>query len=204
MPLRTLVEPALGAGEPNEAPSLQPGEQPVALRPAPVEVHHDVRGARPRGQHGAFMESAHGHDVIDYPQCRQPAAQGGWCRQDQAGAGPCPVQAPECSDRCEQVPEPESPQDQHVGHGQDGSVDEATTSSRTSQPGGCCRAINTLAATSSGSLSGASGPGRYCSVRPSKNRVRMPPGTRRVTPTRPASSVASARVNPKTPNFDAQ
>ena len=32
----------------------------------------------------------------------------------------------------------------------------------------------------------------------------MPPGTSRVTPTWPASSVASARVIPTTPNFDAQ
>ena len=64
--------------------------------------------------------------------------------------------------------------------------------------------MRTVAATSSGSLRGASGPGRYCSVRPSKNRVRIPPGTSRVTPTRPASSVASARVKPTTPNFEAQ
>src|SRR5690606_11945314 len=32
----------------------------------------------------------------------------------------------------------------------------------------------------------------------------MPPGTNSVTPTEPASSAARARVNPTTPNFDAQ
>jgi hypothetical protein len=32
----------------------------------------------------------------------------------------------------------------------------------------------------------------------------MPPGTSSVTPTEPASSAASARVNPTTPNFAAQ
>ena len=32
----------------------------------------------------------------------------------------------------------------------------------------------------------------------------MPPGISKVTPTRPASSTASARVKPTTPNFEAQ
>ena len=48
------------------------------------------------------------------------------------------------------------------------------------------------------------GPGLYWSGRPSKNAVAIPPGTSSVTPTWPASSVASARVIPTTPNFEAQ
>jgi hypothetical protein len=42
------------------------------------------------------------------------------------------------------------------------------------------------------------------SGRSSKNRVRMPPGTSMVTPTRSPSSLASARVKPTTPNLLAQ
>jgi hypothetical protein len=50
----------------------------------------------------------------------------------------------------------------------------------------------------------ASGAGRYCSSRPSKNPVCMPPGVSIVTATRPASSAVRARVNPTTPNLLAQ
>ena len=46
--------------------------------------------------------------------------------------------------------------------------------------------------------------GLYCSSRPSKKAVSMPPGISRVTPTRPAISAASARVKPTTPNLLAQ
>src|SRR3712207_7920136 len=59
-------------------------------------------------------------------------------------------------------------------------------------------------ATSAGSLSCWSGAGLNDSGRPSKNCVRMPPGTSRVTPTRSPSSVARARVKPTTPNLLAQ
>jgi hypothetical protein len=61
-----------------------------------------------------------------------------------------------------------------------------------------------VAATFSGGLSFDRSGGRYCSARPSKKPVRMPPGISSVTPTLPASSMASALVNPTTPNFDAQ
>ena len=46
--------------------------------------------------------------------------------------------------------------------------------------------------------------GLYCSGRPSKKAVCMPPGISRVTPTRPAVSAARALVKPTTPNLLAQ
>ena len=78
------------------------------------------------------------------------------------------------------------------------------TSSRASKPRGRVSAKITASATSDGSPSCASPGGRYCSARVSKNAVRIPPGTSSVTPTSPASSAASARVNPMTPNLLAQ
>src|SRR5207247_3147574 len=89
-------------------------------------------------------------------------------------------------------------------YGYDDSTVEQTTSSRTAHPGGCDSAKRTVAATCAGSFSGASGGGLYLSSRASKNAVRMPPGMSSVTPTSPASSAASARVKPTTPNFAAQ
>ena len=93
----------------------------------------------------------------------------------------------------EEVAEPERPLDEDRG---------SARGRRPSRPGGLLRRRHhqladlaagrlgqrhsTVAATSSGRLSLASGPGRYCSVRSSKNAVCMPPGTSRVTPTRPA------------------
>src|SRR5206468_5560278 len=99
---------------------------------------------------------------------------------------------------------PEHQQDGSVVHGHDVSPDGQISSSRTSHPLGCWRANTTAAATCSGRLSWASGPGLYCSGRPSKNGVAMPPGTRRVTPTRPAVSAANASVKPTTPDLLAQ
>jgi hypothetical protein len=93
---------------------------------------------------------------------------------------------------------------EQADHGHDGSTEGVTISSRTSQPGGRVSANRTVSATARGSLSIASGPGRYCSVRPSKNAVFIPPGTSIVTPTSPASSTASARLSPTTPNLAAQ
>src|SRR4051794_37737492 len=78
------------------------------------------------------------------------------------------------------------------------------TSSRSSTSGGRLRANTTPAAISCGGASFASGGGLYCSVRPSKNAVCMPPGMSSVTPTRPAVSAARARVKPTTPNLEAQ
>src|SRR5690606_22946436 len=89
-------------------------------------------------------------------------------------------------------------------HGQEASPEAMTSISRISDPAGCRSAVRTAAAVCAGSLRSASGPGRYRSLRPSKNAVRIPPGTSRVTPTRPAYSAASAWVKPRTPNLDAQ
>lgn len=105
--------------------------------------------------------------------------------------------------RGQEIPEPERPQDQHI-YGHEPSVELQMTSSRNSQPGGWLKAKTTAAATSSGALSTASAGGLYCSVRLSKKWVCMPPGISSVTPTSPAVSAAKARVNPTTPNFEAQ
>lgn len=77
-------------------------------------------------------------------------------------------------------------------------------SSRISQPAGWERAKMIEFATYSGSMSCASGPGLYCSVRSAKKFVRMPAGITFVTPMRPAVSAARACENPRTPNFDAE
>ena len=77
-------------------------------------------------------------------------------------------------------------------------------SSRISQPAGCESANRIEFATYSGSMSWASGPGLYCSVRSAKKFVRMPAGMMFVTPMRPPVSAARACENPRTPNFDAE
>ena len=92
-----------------------------------------------------------------------------------------------------------------TGHGHEGSTDGVMMSSRTSQPAGLRQRVqHGVGHVGRVVEHRASGPGLYCSVRPSKKAVSMPPGRSRVTPTSPASSVASARVMPTTPNLDAQ
>src|SRR5205085_12250309 len=91
-----------------------------------------------------------------------------------------------------------------VVQGHDVSPDGQTTSSRTSQPFGCCSANTTARATSPGLFITMPAGGLYSAGRSSKKLVCMPPGTSNVTPTRPASSAASARVKPTTPNLLAQ
>ena len=91
-----------------------------------------------------------------------------------------------------------------AGHGHEGSTDGVTMSSRTSQPGGPAQREEHGVGDLVRVVEHRVGPGLYCSVRPSKKAVSMPPGMSRVTPTSPASSAASARVMPTTPNLDAQ
>src|SRR4030095_9052047 len=109
----------------------------------------------------------------------------------------------------EQVPEAEGAQDHHRrprgirgglergrAYGHDDSVEGAITSSRGSQPGGWQRANRTAWATSSGRLSLASAAGLYCSGRPSKKAVCIPPRISRVTPIPPAVSGGRALAGP--------
>ena len=128
-------------------------------------------------------------------------------RENEPSPRECTAERTQRRHRGEEVAETERPQGEHLGgsaHGHDVSRSGAIRSSRTSQPGGRVSAKATASATSPGSLSGASSAGRYCSSRPSKKDVRMPPGTSSVTPTLPAVSAVSARVNPTTPNLLAE
>src|SRR3954447_3328352 len=211
-PARDLVlalAPVRPAGHPERDQPAGPRapQQRRALRPAAVQVHRDVgavRLRRKRGRHrGAALDV---DDPVDraVEQRRERLEPRG--REQQP-----PVvrerrrEGAQRRHRGEEVAEPERAEhDEPAGHGQDGSVGTAITSSRSSTSGGRLSANTTPAAISPGGASFASGGGLYCSVRPSKNAVCMPPGISSVTPTRPAVSAASARVKPTTPNFEAQ
>src|SRR6266545_4468318 len=182
----------------------------MALGATAVQVHRDVRW-RVVERH----ETGHREQPIDRARQREQRLQAGRRRQHQLVIGQGPPHRPQRRYGGEQITEPQGPQHQGPQHrgpqhhgprryGHEASTDGVITSSRTSQPSGWPSAKTTAAATSCGRLSFASGGGLYWSGRPSKNGVCIPPGNSIVTPTSPCVSAASARVNPTTPNFDAQ
>src|SRR6266508_4036987 len=183
----------------------------MALGATAVQVHRDVRW-RVVERH----ETGHREQPIDRARQREQRLQAGRRCQHQLviGHGP-PHHGPQHHDPRHHDPRHHDPRHhdprhhdpRHHGHrryGHEASTDGVITSSRTSQPSGWPSAKTTAAATSCGRLSFASGGGLYWSGRPSKNGVCIPPGNSIVTPTSPCVSAASARVNPSTPNFDAQ
>src|SRR3954471_3438646 len=159
-----------------------------------------------RDRCGDRPPALHVEDPVHGPiEQRGERLQPGGREQQPPVAGERRLKRAQRRDRGEEVAEPERAEhDEARRHGQDGSVGTAITSSRSSTSGGRLSANTTPAAISPGGASFASGGGLYCSVRPSKNAVCMPPGISSVTPTRPAVSAASARVKPTTPNFEAQ
>src|SRR5690606_20634765 len=167
-----------------------------ALRAPAVQVDRQVR---PLERHRAG--TAHIEVVVHRADERQQRAEVGRGGEGDPVLRRRLAQRPQRGDRREQVAQPQPAQHQQI-QGHDVSVSGQMTSSLISQPTGRPSANTTAWATSAGSFSPASGPGLYCSGRPSKKPVRMPPGTSRVTPTSPRSSTASARVSPTTPNFE--
>src|SRR5258705_4963167 len=176
-----------------------------ALRPATVHVDRQRRGTVEPADVSQLARWRHlVHSSGQHRQFPQATRSG----EHDLRVRKMGTQSAQCGNSGEQVAEPERSQNTHdlrrrmIGQGHEDSVDEHTTSSRISQPGGCDNAKTTVSATSSGLFSLASAGGLYCSVRPSKKGVYIPPGISSVTPTPPANSAASARVNPTTPNFD--
>jgi hypothetical protein len=72
----------MGKGE--EPTRLEASQDGVALRPAPVQVHGDVRGVAGPGQR---RQSVGGHHVVDEAQRLQPGSERCGRGEDQLGAG---------------------------------------------------------------------------------------------------------------------
>src|SRR4051794_19708106 len=208
---RRPVDPGLRAGVREELVRPAREQEAVAERAPPVQVDRDVRAEAGAGR--VVVQPCRGHDGIDDAAVLQESGGRPRRREQQRPAGQQPPEPAQRRNPRERVPEAERPQHgdgPRVGvsswrsHGQELSVETATTSSRSSQRAGWPSAKRIASATCAGSLRTASGPGLYCSGGPSKKCVVMPPGISSVTPTSPAVSAASARVKPTTPNFDAQ
>jgi hypothetical protein len=200
-----VVAPGGLAAEGDEGARLGAAQQGGALRPAAVQVDGHIGIAGDRRQRGG--QRPHAVDVVHgvggVAQQLDDRRQRGRSQEHALVVGKRAGKAAQRRDGGEQVAQPQGAQDDEP-HGQDGSVSTAMTSSRSSTPAGRLRAKTTAWAISDGSARRASAPGLYCSGRPSKKRVCIPPGISRVTPTRPAVSAARARVKPTTPNLLAQ
>ncbi len=185
-----------------------PAERFAAVARELAAAGHDVRAEAGTGRRAG--QPRRRHHVVHDAAVREQPGRGARRGEQQRPAGQEPAQAAQGRDRRQRVPQAQRPQHEDgppvhaAAHGQELSVETATTSSRTSHRAGWPRANRIASATWVGSLRTASGPGLYWSGRPSKKAVVIPPGTRSVTPTSPAVSAASARVKPTTPNFDAQ
>ena len=200
VPGRAVGMPGLGVGERPQLRRVGGPQQPVRLRAAAVQVDRHLRRLDPPGRRGqAVGRHAPGRR-------RRPARSAASARRARPAPGRGPGKRPAAPRRAgtavARSPTPSARRTRITGTRSPSR--RAMTSSRTAHPAGWLSANSTASATLAGSLRIASGPGLYCSSRSSKNLVRMPPGTTRVTPTCPASSAASARVKPTTPNFAAQ
>jgi hypothetical protein len=147
------------AAERHQPPRAQGEQDAVALRPAPVEVHRQLR---PRDAGGERLERPgveHGVDRPAPPRQRRERRRAG---QDQAVRRERGAQGPERREPGEEIPQAQRPQreEERPVYGQEPSVDGVTTSSRTSQPTGWESAKRTTRATSPGSLRRASAGGR--------------------------------------------
>src|SRR3954447_25387898 len=163
--------------------------------PAPQSplVENLVDGAQRRRRIPRLMLAV---PEADHRDQRSQALRGG---EQAVVVGKALGERPDRRHRREHVPDAECSQDEQrrtAPQGHELSVEGQTNISRSSVPRGRVRAKVTAAATSAGGARFASEGGWYCGSRPSKIAVSIPPGMRRVTPTSPAVSAASARVSP--------
>jgi hypothetical protein len=122
------------AVESDQVPRLDGLQDSVTVRSASVQVDGDV--GRP-GRARQRIETHGRDDVVDHAQTNQPGANVGSGRNHQAMVGEPASQAAQRGDTGQCVTQPEGAQRENdSGHGQDGSVEVATTNSRISQPTG--------------------------------------------------------------------
>ena len=217
-----LVGPPAGAlgagrhgrvGERHQPPRLGGQQQVVALGAAAVQVHGQPGAVQAPVQR--LVQPVGADDLVD--RARGPGQRGQHGRGGQQarvareGVG----QGPQGRDRGEQVAQPEGAQ--HPRRPGAAGAPRAGSGSRPRRLRGRAHhqlpglAAGRLAEREQDGLGDVLGPvqlgvraGLYCSGRPSKKAVCMPPGISRVTPTRPAVSAARALVKPTTPNLLAQ